>query len=211
MLDYFNSTRRANQVLARIAKTAFAYEETKPFVECQRNSSSLDSGKIILRLSKLNSTKWKVWAPLDSKKTGSLDGNIITLDDISNHFRKSSKVKIAKKRKLNDEKFQVQKGRTDDAKIPYKKCHVNIKIKKSSKKGDVNVNCESKNSIRRSKRLVTKAENKQKVENSAETNFNSSAIVSHFKRKNSNKHQSYLKANPQKRIQYLRSSSNVSS
>ena len=71
MFDYFNSTRRANQILARVAKKAFKSAETKPTVKCQGTSASLASGKIILKLSKLDSTRWKVCAPL-VKNTESL-------------------------------------------------------------------------------------------------------------------------------------------
>ena len=71
MFDYFSSTRKANQILARVAKTAFASEYTKTIVEYQGTSASLASRKIILRLSKLDSTRWKVCAPL-VKSTGSL-------------------------------------------------------------------------------------------------------------------------------------------
>ena len=60
MFDYFSSTRKANQILARVAKKAFACEDTKTIVECQGASASLASGKIILRLSKLDNTIWKV-------------------------------------------------------------------------------------------------------------------------------------------------------
>ena len=86
---------------------------------------------------------------------------------------------MAKKRKLDDKSLQIEKGRTEDGKNPYKKRRVATKKIKSSKNGVVTVvSCESKHSIRRSSRLATKSQNKQKIEDSAETNFNCLEIVS---------------------------------
>ena len=63
MFDYFNSTRKANQILAGVKK-AFKSEDLETVVECQGNSASLVSGKFIFRLRKLDSIMWKVCAPL---------------------------------------------------------------------------------------------------------------------------------------------------
>ena len=207
MFDYFNSTRKANHILARIAKTAFNSAETKPIVEFQGTSASLASGKIILRLSKLDSTVWKVCAP---KKTESSGKKVITLDENFNPSAEKNKEKLAKKRKVDGNNLQV--GRTENDGTPCKKRRVLIRKIKSSKKWDVSVICEPKSSVRRSKRLAARSGNKQKIEDSAVTDFNFSAVVSQSTVRR--KDQSCLKACPHKssrRIQSLRSSSNVPS
>ena len=203
MFDYFNSARKANQILARIAKKAFNSEETKPIVECNENSGSLDSGKIVLKLSKLDSTMWKVSA----LKTENSGEKVIISDDIFNPSAQKCKEKLSKKRKLGGKNLQFEEGR---AETPCKKRRVLVK---KIKKRDVS-DIDSKNSIRRSKRLATKSEKNQNIEYSAVTNLYCSAIVSQpLKGKKSTKDQSYLKADSHKPRQYqnLRSSSNVPS
>merc|ERR1712200_45700 len=115
MFDYFNSTRRANHILARIAKTVFNSAETKPIVECQGTSASLASGKIILRLSKLDSTVWKVCAP-SAKETECSGKKVINLDDNFNPLAEKNKKKLAKKRKING--IFLQAGRTENDGVP---------------------------------------------------------------------------------------------
>ena len=204
MFDYFNSTRRANQILARVAKKAFKSAETKPTVKCRGNSTCLASGKIILRLSKLDSVRWKVCAPLKKKPEYS-EEKIIT-SDIFNPSSQKSKEKLAKKRKLDDKSLQVEKGRAED-RIPRKKFRLLSKNIKSSKKEDIRVSSELKSSTRRSKRLATKVENKQKFEESAVIDLLSAIVSQPTKRKNSTKNQSFSNKKPQN----LRSSLNVPS
>ena len=76
---------------------------------------------------------------------------------------------MAKKRKIDSNNLQV--CTTESDKIPCKKRLVHVRKISSSKKWDVSVICESKSSIRRSKRLAAKT-------NSAGTDFNCSAVVS---------------------------------
>ena len=204
MFDYFNSTKKANQILARVAKKAFKSAETKPTVKCRGNSTCLASGKIILRLSKLDSVRWKVCAPLKKKPEYS-EEKIIT-SDIFNPSSQKSKEKLAKKRKLNDKSLQVEKGRAED-RIPRKKFRLLSKNIKSSKKDDIRVSSELKSSTRRSKRLATKVDKKQKFEESAVTDLLSAIVSQPSKRKNSTKNQSCSNIKPQN----LRSSSNVPS
>ena len=205
MFDYFNSTKKANQILARVAKKAFKSAETKPTVKCRGNSTCLASGKIILRLSKLDSVRWKVCAPLKKKPEYS-EEKIIASDDIFNPSSQKNKEKLAKKRKLDDKSLQVEKGRAED-RIPRKKFRLLSKNIKSSKKEDIRVSSELKSSTRRSKRLATKVDKKQKFEESAVTDLLSAIVSQPSKRKNSTKNQSCSNIKPQN----LRSSSNVPS
>ena len=205
MFDYFNSTRKANQILARIAKIAFNSEETKPIVACHENSSSLDSGKIVLKLSKLNRTMWKVSTPL-AKKTESSGEKVVTSDDIFNPSAQKSKKKLAKKRKLGGKNLQVEEGRVE---IPRKKRRV--LVKKIMKRDD-SIICISNSSIRRSKRLATKAEEIQNIKDKAVADLYCSAIVSQpSKRKKSTEDQSCLKAEGHKLRRIQNSSSNFPS
>ena len=207
MFDYFNSTRRANFILARIAKKAFNSAETKPIVECRGNSASLVSKKITLRLTKIDNTIWKVCAPLVRVTEGSGE-NIINSGDIFNRLKEKSKEKLAKKRKIDGNNLQV--GRTEDARIPSKKRCVIIRKIKSRTKKDISVNCVSKPPIRRSNRLAAKAVNK--IEDSSGTDFNFSAVA--IQSKVRRKDPSCLKVYPHKpnrRIQSVRSNSNVQS
>ena len=97
MFDYFNSTRKANRILAGVKK-AFKSEDTKTIVEYQGTSASLASEKIILRLSKLDSTVWKVCTSL-VKNTGNSIKKIITSDD--NFYPSAKKNKEMLERKIN--------------------------------------------------------------------------------------------------------------
>ena len=196
MFDYFNSTRRANQILARIAKTAFNSAETKPIVECHEN---LASGKIVLKLRKLDSSMWKVCAPV-AKKIESSCKKVITSDDIFNPSAQMSKKKLAKKRKLESKNLQVEEGIAKSDRNPCKKRRVLVK---KIKKRDASVICTSKNSIRRSKRLATKAEKIQNIKDKAVADLYCSTIVSQpSKRKKS------AEDNKPRRIQKLRPRSN---
>ena len=109
--NYFNSTRIADQILARVAKSIFT---TADIIDCQE---TLDCDKIISRFTKLDKATWKVCAPLDIKKTESVNGNI-TLDGVVNPSAKEKLDTILKR------KHEVQKGREKDAKIPFKKRRV---------------------------------------------------------------------------------------
>ena len=152
---------------------------------------------------------WKVSTPL-AKKTESSGEKVVTSDDIFNPSAQKSKKKLAKKRKLGGKNLQVEEGRAESDSNPCKKRRVLVK---KIKKRDVS-DIDSKNSIRRSKRLATKSEKNQNIEYSAVTNLYCSAIVSQpLKGKKSTKDQSYLKADSHKPRQYqnLRSSSNVPS
>ena len=207
MFDYFNSTRKANHILARIAKTTFNSAETKPIVECRGTFASSASEKIILRLSKIDGTAWKICAPLVMVTEGSGE-NIINSGDIFNPLKEKSKEKLAKKRKIDGNNLQV--GRTEDDRVPSKKRCVIIRKIKSRTKEDVSENCVSKPPIRRSNRLAAKAVNK--IEDSSGTDFNFSAVA--IQSKVRRKDPSCLKVYPHKpsrRIQSVRSNSNVQS
>ena len=58
---------------------------------------------------------------------------------VANTPTQRSKEKLAKKRKLDDKSLQIEKGRTEDGKNPYKKRRVATKKIKSSKNGVVTV------------------------------------------------------------------------
>ena len=123
---------------------------------------------------------WKVCASL-VKNAGNSGKNIINSDDNFYPSTEKNKEKLAKKRKIDSNKLQV--NRTESIRIPCKKRRVFIiKIKKRGG----SVICESKNSIRC--RLAEKSEKKQKFKDSAVTYLYCSAIVSQpSKRKNQRK------------------------
>ena len=142
------------------------------------------------------------------KNTESSGEKIITSGNTFNPSSQKSKEKLAKKRKIDGNNLQV--GRTEDARIPSKKRCVIIRKIKSRTKEDVSENCVSKPPIRRSNRLAAKAVNK--IEDSAGTDFNCSAVA--IQSKVRRKDPSCLKVYPHKpsrRIQSLRSNSNVPS
>ena len=208
LFDYFNSTRVANHLLAKIAKEAFVSADTKQIVGRRETCANLGCKKLILRYKKLNQATWKV---CDMKKSGNSTKMIINLDIVfKNPFQRSIK-KLAKKRNLNDKNLQIQNGRKEDGKNPFKKRRVAKKRSSLTKKGYVSVSCKLKNSTRRSSRLATKAQNKQKNKDSAKTNFNCSEIVSQPSERTKYQCCSKSKLQFQYRIQNLISSSNVSS
>lgn len=82
-------------------------------------------------------------APL-VKNTESLGKKIFTSNDIFSTTVEKNKEKLNKKRKVNGNNLQVEKGRTESDRILCKNRRVLIRKIKSSKKGGVSVICELK-------------------------------------------------------------------
>ena len=78
MFNDFNSTRVANQILARVEKSVFTSADTKPIVKRKTASANLACEKLILKFTKLDKAMWKVCALLVIKKIESAGKNIIT-------------------------------------------------------------------------------------------------------------------------------------